>query len=75
MTSGRTLSFPAVIGKFTITIEADIVDADIPLLFSKDSLKKAGMAIDFLYDTAFFLDQCLPLLVTTSGHHILPITK
>ena len=75
VTSEGTVSFPAVIGKFTITIEADIVDADIPLLFSKDSLKKAGMAIDFLYDTAFFLGQCLPLSVTTSGHLILPITK
>ena len=41
---------------------------------SKDSLKKVGMAIYFLYDTGFFLGQCLSLF-TTSGHLILPITK
>ena len=67
--------FPAVIGNSSIMIEADIVDAEVPLLFSKDSLKKAGMAIDFKFDTVDFLNQCLPLSVTSSGHYILPITK
>ena len=33
------------------------------------------MKIDFENDKVFFLGQCLPLSVTTSGHYILPLTK
>ena len=66
---------PAVIGTRLITIEVDVVNTDIPLLFSRNSLKKAGMSIDFEKDTVSFLEQVLPLGVTSTGHYTLPITK
>ena len=75
VSSQGIVKFPAVIGTTPVTIEADIVDTEIPLLFSRQSLKKAGMIIDFKHDTAFFLNQKLPLSVTSTGHYILPITQ
>ena len=63
------INFPGKLGNKNIRIEADIVDADIPLLFSKDSMKKAGMSVNFMTDTITFQRQELPLTVTKSGQY------
>ena len=42
---------PALIGFKAIYIETDIVDSDIPLLFSKSSMKRANMNLNFQNDT------------------------
>ena len=55
--SAQRFLIPAVIGTRLITIEVDVVNTDIPLLFSRNSLKKAGMSIDFEKDTVSFLEQ------------------
>ena len=67
-------SFPASIGGRPLTITADIISADIPLLLSKDSLKKAGASIDFSNDTAHILNETVELIPTKSGHYAIPIT-
>ena len=69
-----TASFPATIGGKPLTIIADIISADIPLLLSKDSLKKAGATIDFTNDTAHILNETVELIPTKSGHYAIPIT-
>ena len=69
------VNFPGKIGRKNVRIEADIVDADVPLLFSKDSMKKAGMTVNFMMDNLIFQGQILPLTVSQSGHYILPITE
>ena len=60
----RKENFPAVIGrKKKITIESCIENNEIPLLLSKTSIKKAGIILNFLNDTAF-----IPyILVDASG--------
>ena len=68
------INFPGKLGNKNIRIEADI-DADIPLLFSKDSMKKAGMSVNFMTDTITFQGQQLSLTVTKSGHYIFSITR
>ena len=66
---------PAVIGDKQVTICTDIVDADIPLLLSKTSMKNAKMCLNFDDDTLSVFDQNLTLGITTNGLYSLPITK
>ena len=51
----------------------DVVDVNIPLLLSKESLKKANAVLDFSKDTAQMLGEKHQLLCTSSGHYALPI--
>ena len=53
-------------------LNADIV-ANILLLLSRKSMKKANMALDFKNDHAIIFDQSIQLLVTKSGHYAIPI--
>lgn len=56
----------------------DIVDADIPLILSKASIKKCNMIAkckDFENDTAKVFAEAIPLSTTCSGLYALPITK
>ena len=73
--SNIQVNFPGKLGSKNIRIEADVINADIPLLFSKDSMKKAGMCINFKTDTVKFQDQELPLTVTKSGHYVIPVSQ
>ena len=66
---------PATIGNLDITIVTDIVSSDIPLLLSKDSMKKAGTKLNFQDDTALILNQKVNLHATSSGHYMIPLTK
>lgn len=40
-------SIPAVLADKSVTIQTDVVESDIPLLLSKDAMKKAGVKMDF----------------------------
>ena len=42
---------PSIIAGKKIFIKTDVVDWEIPLLLSRDALKKAGMNINFATDT------------------------
>ena len=50
--SKKKVLFPAVIGKKEITIEANVVRNDIPLLLSRDSMKRADTVMCFGSDKA-----------------------
>ena len=65
----------AKLGNKDVRIKADIIPADIPLLFSKASMKKAEMCIDFKTDTLILPNQKIPLPVSKSGHLLLPVCK
>merc|ERR1711964_384389 len=49
--------------------------AEIPLLLSKASMKKAGMQIDFENDNATAFGESIPLQTTNTGLYHFPITK
>ena len=66
---------PAIIGSNYCQIETDIIDGDIPLLFSKSSMKRGNMKINFQDDTITMLNENIPLVTTSSGHYAIPITK
>lgn len=48
----ESIEFPCKIVGKNIRIRADIIDADIPLLLSKEAMKKAEMKLDLVNDTA-----------------------
>ena len=58
-----------------IDIVTDVVNSDIPLLFSKSSMKRANMKLNFQDDTITIFNEHIPLITTQSGQYAIPITK
>ena len=70
-----SVCFPAFIMNRQIKINADIVQADVPLLLSRESLKLADTKINFQSDTAEMFGETVKLINTKSGHYAVPITQ
>ncbi|CAG2196696.1 unnamed protein product [Mytilus edulis] len=68
-------TIPAQIGSTNCKIETEIVKADIPLLLSKASLKKAGTVLDLKNDRAIMFNKPVELEFTSSGHYCVNIVK
>ena len=64
---------PAKIGTEKVMIETDVVNEEIPLLLSKDTMKKADTEIDFKNDSVKMLGQKQNLIITTAGHYAIPL--
>ena len=75
MISDKSAVIPAFIGQKRVSLQSDIVNADIPLLLSKTAMKNAKMNLNFHDDSLFAFGQKLPLRVTSNGLYYLPITK
>ena len=73
--SKASIKFPAHIGSKHYFIEADIIENEIPLLLSRDSMKKADMILNFSNDSALFCGEKVDLVCIESGHYCLPLTK
>ena len=71
----KKVFLPVSIGKQDIELEADVVDTDIPLLLSKNAMKKSSTVIDFTKDTAVMFGEEQKLIKTTSGHYAIPLTN
>ena len=52
---------PCVIADIEVSIITDVVNSDIPLLLSKDAMKKAGTCLNFEDDTVTMLKKKIPL--------------
>ena len=59
---------PIFLGSIETTLKVDVVDAKIPLLLSKESLKKGEARINFVDNTICILGQTLNLKESESGH-------
>ena len=66
---------PCVVADIEVSIITDVVDSDIPLLLSKDPMKRAGTRLNFEDDSVTMLKKKIPLSCTSSGHYYIPITK
>ena len=70
------VEIPVTIGKVNVYIRTDVVNTDIPLLLSLNSMKKAGVnCLNLVDDTVVILGQKLKLTVTRSGHYLLPLNR
>ncbi|CAG2190172.1 unnamed protein product [Mytilus edulis] len=73
--STKKVTFPCAIAGIECEIQADVVTSDIPLLLSKDSMKKAKMKLDLENDSANIFGKDVQLQCTSSGHYCVPIDQ
>ena len=57
-----------------VMLETEVVENDIPLLLSKESMKRGRAKIDFTKDTIDLLGKVIPLVCTSSGHYAIRVT-
>ena len=69
------VTLPCVIADIEVSIVTDVADSDIPLLSSKDSMKRAGTCLNFENDSVTMFKKKIPLRCTSSGHYYIFITK
>ena len=63
------VKIPATIGEQKLFIETDVVESDVPLLLSRQAMKKADTKINFKDDTVNMLGFKQDVIVTYSGHY------
>ena len=73
--SSERIRIPVVIAGQNVLLTMDVIENDIPLLLSKDTMKKAKIYIDFAGDKIITLTKEVPVKFTTSGHYSIPIGK
>ena len=67
--SKRFVHLPVTLGGKHTLLGVDVVDAKIPLLLSKKTLKKMGMKLNMIDDTAEIFGKIVTLNETSSGHY------
>ena len=72
--SNALVCIPAEIAGKRFTIDTDVVDSQIPLLWSLGDMKKAKVKLDLANDVAEVFGRLVNLNYTSSGHYCLPIT-
>lgn len=73
MRSLKRVTFPVIIAGTNCRIEAELVEEDIPLLLSKQSLKKAGTVIDIKNNKAIMFNRVINLHISDTGHYCIDI--
>ena len=68
------VTLPCYIGGMKSEITTDVVQSNIPLLLSKQALKKCNVKLNFTTDTINIVNQDIKLKCTSSGHYALPLT-
>ena len=66
---------PCVITDIEVSIFTDVVDSDISLLLSKDSMKRARTCLNFENDSVMMFKKKISLRFALSGHHHILTTK
>ena len=69
----KKVKIPVTLVGKKVFIMTDVVDSGLPLLFSKPSMKKAGVKLDLENDTAIILGKTVKLNCTSSGHYCIPL--
>ena len=69
------VEIPAVIGEENILISTDVVETTVPLLLSKEAMKKAGTSIDFVNDEVTMFGKRQRISTTESGHYAVSLNK
>lgn len=64
---------PVKIGGENYKIEVDIIDSDIPLLLSKNEMRRLGIGIDMKRDRVTINDKPLVVNTTSAGHYIIDL--
>ena len=73
--SFKQVVLPAKIRSAKCSIKTEVVKANIPLLLSKESLKKADTVLDLKNDTAEMFGKPVKLHFNSSGHYCIDISN
>ena len=73
--SNQLVKFPAKIGTNNCSIEAEVVDCELPLLLSKESLKRAKTILDLNSDKVSMFGEQIDVNFTSSGHYCVNISN
>ena len=74
-TSSRAVHIPVYIGSEVAVLTTQVVSANIPLLLSRDSLKKAAAHMNFQDDTINIFGVNIPMIISESGHCCLSLSR
>ena len=67
------VKFPVKVGTKECSIEAEVVDCELPLLLSKESLKRAKTVLDLDNDKVTMFGEPIDVNFTSSGHYCVNI--
>ena len=66
-------SIPVRLAGKLVTIQTEVLESEIPLLLSKNTMKEAQVKIDLENDMAMLFGCKVALRTTSSGHYAVPI--
>ena len=69
----KRIVFPCWIGGIRSELSTDVVECSLPLLISRHSMKKGKMVLDFDKDSIRIMNRWIKLIVSSSGHYLLPL--
>ena len=75
ITAEKKVLLPMTIAEKDILVETEVVPCDIPLLLSKDTMKKLKAKQDYENDTICIFDKKIDMICTNTGHYAVPICK
>ena len=73
--SMRCVTIPIYVSQHKHQLRVDIVNCSIPLLLSRESLRRAKAKVDIELATISFLGDIVPLIISSSGHICLSICR
>ena len=68
-----SLELPRILADQKMRIKTDVVTSDIPLLLSPEAIKKPGVELDLVNDSAEVFGKHIPLNHDESGHYCIPL--
>ena len=71
--SKELIVIPVQFGSQQAKLMICVVDCDVPLLLSRESLKRANAEIDFKQDKVVILGEQINVMISSSGHLCIPI--
>ena len=73
--SSQEVTIPIYIQGRKLKISTQVVEANIPLLLSRSTMKKASAELNFETDIIKIFGKEVPLKISQSGHYCLPIGR
>ena len=73
--ASKKVLLPLKVMNSNIMLETEIVSSDVPLLLSKETMKKAKAKMNFVDDKIELFGKEQPMMCTSTGHYAIPIQK
>ena len=73
--ASKKILLPLKIKNVDFTLETEVVPSNIPLLLSKETMKRAKAKLNFDEDKIEMFGENQPMVCTANGHYAIPISK